>query len=323
MDMNFELIKEPKISIIVTYYNLGLYIQDCIDSILNQTYKNFEIIIVNDASDKENSKVLKEIRNEKIKVVNLRKNQGQLCSFCRGLKEANGEFICMVDADDILLPNHLQVLLYTHLKYNYALVSASCGEINSNNEITSLNCISNVIKEKKAGIKYGDIENTFNLSDSFEIKQVKEPFGLWSWNASTSGMFRKSSLEILEYFPDKEYWKTGADKVIFSLLHLIGGSANISAITYFYRHHDGNQSQTALSSGNKKYLNEEYIEKLIQWNKKIRIDTLNMLKENSVEFIKKYNKINYTKMLLSVIFCINLKICAKIIKAFAHKLIRY
>jgi len=323
MDMNLNLVKEPKISIIITYFNLGKYIKDCVSSVLEQTYKNYEVIIVNDGSDAKNSRVLDDLKNDNIKIIRSRKNEGQLCAFLKGLKSAKGEFICMVDADDVLLSNHLKTLLYSHLKYNYALISSSCGEINSDNEITSLDCISNIVTKKETGIKYSDVDNAFSLSDSFDIKPVKEPFGLWSWNASTSAMFRKSSLDIIKYFPNKEYWKTGADKVIFSLLHLIGGSANISAVTYLYRHHSKNQSQTNLTSGNKKYLSEKYIEKLIAWNKKIRIDTLTMLKENRYDLIQQYNKINYSKMLLQVMFCINLKICAKIIKTFAHKLIRY
>ena len=55
----------------------------------------------------------------------------------------------------------------------------------------------------------------------FGIEQIKAPFGLWSWNPSSSAMFRKSALDILNFYPNKEYWKTGADKVIFSLLDLV------------------------------------------------------------------------------------------------------
>ena len=58
MICNNSLLKEPKISIIITYYNLENYVVDCIRSILNQSYKNFEIIIVNDGSDKKNSEIL-------------------------------------------------------------------------------------------------------------------------------------------------------------------------------------------------------------------------------------------------------------------------
>ena len=134
-------------------------------------------------------------------------------------------------------------------------------------------------------------------------------------------MFRKNALEILKYYPDKEFWKSGADKVIFSFLHLIGGSINISAITFLYRTHNNNCFNESKNMGNKKYLNQKTINKLINWNIKIRIDSIKMFYENKKELIEKYNKINYCKMFFKVIFCVNLKICAKIIKTFAHRVI--
>ena len=134
-------------------------------------------------------------------------------------------------------------------------------------------------------------------------------------------MFRKEALEIIKIYPDVSYWKTGADKVVFSLLHLIGGSANITSVNYLYRHHNENNSQTTLTTGNKKYLSENYIKKLISWNKKLRLDTLKMLLQNKQQLVEKYNKINYLKMFLKVFFCINIKICTKILKTFVHKLI--
>ena len=316
MIIDNNLIKEPKISIIITYYNLGKYIQDCVCSILNQTYQNFEIIIVDDNSNEENLKILQNINHKKITKINLKENKGQLLAFEEGLKIAQGEFICMIDADDILLPNYLKTLLHAHLNNNFALISCALGEINEKNEITSYKI------SGSQDIKYEEIENTFKTSDKFKIIPIKAPFGLWSWNPSSSAMFRKTALEILKFYPNKKYWKTGADKVIFSLLHLVGGSANITSVNYLYRHHSENNSQTTLTTGEKKYLSEKYIKKLITWNKKLRLDTLKMFIEHKAQLVEKYNKINYLKMFLRVIFCINLKICTKIIKTFVHKLVQ-
>ncbi len=322
MKITGTIIKEPKISLIITYYNLGKYIKDCVFSILNQEYQNFEIIIINDGSNEENSNILQELNNEKIKIINLTENIGQLLAFEEGLKAAAGEFICMIDADDILLPNYLKTLLYAHLNNNFALISASSGEINENGEVTSLKSPNNPLYNQQKQINYKDIENILNNSEKFTLKENKEPFGIWNWNASTSGMFRKSALEILNYFPNKNYWKTGADKVVFSLLDLVGSSANISAVCYLYRHHSANNSQTTLTTGKKRYLNENYIKKLIAWNKKLRLDTLKMFLKNKKELAKKYNKTDYLKMLLKVVFCFNIKFCAKVIKTFAHKIIK-
>lgn len=313
-----DFVKEPKISVIITYYNLGKYIQECIDSILNQQYKNFEIIIVNDFSDEKNTAILSGINNEKIKIINLSENKGQLLAFCEGLKIADGEFVCMIDADDVLLPHYLQTLLNAHLNDNFALISSTCAEINEKNEIISLKPLNNPIRKQKNK----KIEDLFK-EEEYKIIKNKEVFGLWNWNPSTSAMFRKTALDILDFFPDKGFWKTGADKVIFSILDLVGASANIDSVCYLYRHHSENNSQTSLTSGNKKYLTENYVKKLILWNKKLRFDVLKMFLKNKKQLIQKYNKINYLKMLFRIIFCVNFKVCTKIIKAFAHKLINF
>ncbi|MBR2069585.1 MAG: glycosyltransferase family 2 protein [Candidatus Gastranaerophilales bacterium] len=311
---NLNFVKEPKISIIITYFNMSKFIGDCIKSILIQTYQNFEIIIVNDGSKNEDRKALNNFQNNQIKIVDLDSNKGQLYALYKGLEHAEGEFICMVDADDILLPNYLKTLLLAHLKNNYALISSNRGDINENGEILSLGV-------NNSKINYSELENLYKTKEYFEVQKVKAPFGLWSWNPSTSAMWRKNAIEILQYFPDKEYWHTGADKVIFSLLHLIGGSANIDTVCFLYRIHTDNNFNSSKFSGNKKYISEKTVNKLIDWNIKLRLDTIKMFIKNKKQIVEKYNKINYLKMLFKVVFCINMQICAKVIKTLAHKVI--
>jgi ribosomal protein S26 len=103
---------------------------------------------------------------------------------------------------------------------------------------------------------------------------------------------------------------------------LIGGSVNISAVCYLYRHHGKNNTASNLTCGNKRFFNDKYTEKLIDNNIKIRLDAIRMFKKNKSDLIKKYNKINYYKMFLKLIFCINAKICANIVRLFAHKIIQ-
>mgnify|MGYP004684469593 CR=1 FL=1 len=138
MILGTKELKEPKVSLIITYFNLGNYITDCVSSILGQGYQNFEIIIVNDNSDEKNSKILEEIKNPKIKIINLKENKGQLLAFLEGLKVASGEFVCMVDADDILLKEYLKTLLFIHQTNKAAFVSSNYGEINEKNEVVFL-----------------------------------------------------------------------------------------------------------------------------------------------------------------------------------------
>ena len=103
--------KEPKVSIIITYYNLGDYVEESIESAINQTYKNLEIILVNDGSNEEKSiKKLSEIKNKyknKIKFID-QKNLGVSAARNNGIKKSSGEFICCLDADDIISPSYIE-----------------------------------------------------------------------------------------------------------------------------------------------------------------------------------------------------------------------
>ena len=81
---NIKSFKMPKISVIITCYNLGVYVKECIESVLNQKYKNFELIIVNDCST-DNSKEIIEQYSDSAKIINLEKNLGQFGAFLEGL----------------------------------------------------------------------------------------------------------------------------------------------------------------------------------------------------------------------------------------------
>ena len=97
------------VSIIIPVYNCEKYIERCLNSILNQTYKDIEIIIVNDGSTDETSKILYKISasDSRIKIIN-KKNEGVSIARNVGIDNANGEFITFVDADDWLEKNAIE-----------------------------------------------------------------------------------------------------------------------------------------------------------------------------------------------------------------------
>ncbi len=93
--------KKPKISIIVPIYNVEKYLPKCIESILNQSFKNFELILVNDGSPDDCQKICLSYKetDKRIKIIN-KENQGLLSARKSGLENSNGEYISFVDADD-------------------------------------------------------------------------------------------------------------------------------------------------------------------------------------------------------------------------------
>lgn len=100
------------VSIVIPAYNAAAFIENCINSALNQTYKNFEIIVVNDGSTDNTLEILERLKKKdsRIKIFS-QKNAGVSCARNKGIKEASGELITFVDADDTLLENALEIMV--------------------------------------------------------------------------------------------------------------------------------------------------------------------------------------------------------------------
>lgn len=98
-----------KFSIVIPAYNAERTIQRCIDSVLNQTSLDYEIIVVNDGSTDKTAEILAEIKASNLYVLQ-QENMGVSTARNAGIGRANGEFVCFLDADDELLPNHLERL---------------------------------------------------------------------------------------------------------------------------------------------------------------------------------------------------------------------
>jgi glycosyltransferase involved in cell wall biosynthesis len=101
----------PLVSIVATLYNYSHYVVDMINSVLEQTYPLWELIIVDDASTDNPEKVLSQFDDPRIRYIKLEKNQGYSHARNEGIIHSTGEFIAIVDADDKLTPNSIEVRL--------------------------------------------------------------------------------------------------------------------------------------------------------------------------------------------------------------------
>nr|MCR4662874.1 glycosyltransferase [Endomicrobiaceae bacterium] len=101
----------PKVSVIVPVYNVEQYLRQCLDSIINQTFKDFECICVNDGSTDNSLTILQEYskKDNRIKIIN-QKNSGSSVSRNNGIKQALGQYVSFVDADDWITDNYLEIL---------------------------------------------------------------------------------------------------------------------------------------------------------------------------------------------------------------------
>lgn len=101
----------PEVSVIVPAYNAKAYIERAIDSVLSQTFKNFEIIVVDDASTDETVETLKKIHDPRLKVICQQHNGGAGAARNRALEAAIGDWIAVLDSDDWYAPERLERLL--------------------------------------------------------------------------------------------------------------------------------------------------------------------------------------------------------------------
>ena len=100
------------ISVIIPVYNVENYLEECLNSVQNQTYTNIEVILVNDGSTDNSKRICERYCQEdsRFHLLN-QENQGQSVARNTGVAASTGEFIAFVDSDDIILPNYLETLM--------------------------------------------------------------------------------------------------------------------------------------------------------------------------------------------------------------------
>lgn len=96
-------------SVVIPLYNKERSVKNTIESVLNQTFQDFEVIVVNDGSTDNSLEVVKSFNDERIRIIN-QKNSGVSSARNRGIKEAKYDWIAFLDADDLWKNNHLQIV---------------------------------------------------------------------------------------------------------------------------------------------------------------------------------------------------------------------
>src|SRR6187397_2012165 len=99
---------EPLVTVLMSVYNAEKYLREAIDSILNQTYRNFEFIIINDASTDGSEAIINSYKDERIRLISNSQNLRLTASLNKGIDLAKGKYIARMDADDASLPERLQ-----------------------------------------------------------------------------------------------------------------------------------------------------------------------------------------------------------------------
>ena len=177
----------PKFSIIIPVYNVEKYLKKCLDSVFNQTYKDYEVIVVNDGT-KDNSMDI--VKDYDVKVIN-QKNQGLSAARNAGVKKATGEYLIFLDSDDYWEKDLLKELSKS-LKNNPDLIRFQINEVYEDGKTISypeesFTNLSGPDAFKKI-VKYHFVENAWSyainkkyyIENKFEFRKdaLHEDFGL-------------------------------------------------------------------------------------------------------------------------------------------------
>jgi glycosyltransferase involved in cell wall biosynthesis len=117
----------PEISVLVPIYNVERYLRECLDSLRAQTFTDFEVLCINDGSTDGSRAIIGEYleADPRFKVID-KPNSGYGCSMNRGLSEAHGRYIAILESDDFIEPNTFEVLHGTAERYDAQVVKANC-----------------------------------------------------------------------------------------------------------------------------------------------------------------------------------------------------
>ena len=187
-----KLFSKPLVSIIVPVYKTEDYLEECLDSILAQKYKNIEILCVNDASPDNSQEILEKFatKDARIRVLTHPKNKGLGAARNTGLKNANGEFIAGVDSDDWIEPTMISRLVRRQKMTNADIVV--CGYTMLYEDLSPPQPVEPRLVKKNVNIKKHSI---FSL--------VNPPFWNKLWRRS---LFVDNGIE----FPDRIYFEDNA-----------------------------------------------------------------------------------------------------------------
>ena len=179
---------EPLVSIITPVYNAERFLSDTIKSVQNQTYKNWEILLIDDCSKDNSAQIIKEFKkyDNRIKYIKLKKNSGASVSRNEGIRNAKGRFISFVDSDDIWKPEKLEIQIKYMLKENLGFTFTSYRYMKENGELT------NKIAKAPSKINYnGLLKNTIigcstvvidrEIVDYFEMPLVRRGQDTATW----------------------------------------------------------------------------------------------------------------------------------------------
>lgn len=207
----------PRVSVVIPTYNRGRFIKNAIMSVLAQTYKDYEIIVVDDGSTDDTWKIVKKF-GDKVRYI-YQKNRGPSAARNTGIKHANGKYIAFLDSDDRFLPKKLEKQM------NFIKKNPNCRylytwyyNVNSKGKRTKLR--KSMVFKKREYLQYALYIRKFMIRTSTLLveKKVFEKTGLFNekyWFSQDWDMWLRIAAYHRGYCikePLSEYWHHGNNR---------------------------------------------------------------------------------------------------------------
>jgi glycosyltransferase involved in cell wall biosynthesis len=208
----------PLVSVVMTVFNGERYILKSIDSIIKQTYRNWELIIVNDNSQDSTNKILNKYKSKKIKIINLKKNIGPYKATNLAFKTIKGKYVAILDSDD-----------YSHSKR----ISSQVLELEKDSNIGLVLTKYKLIDQNNNLIK----NNRLISQEDFNKRFACENFA-----CNSSAMFRRNFINELKFY-DKSFFYM-YDYIFYLKIFKISKIKLINRFYTFSRVHENQRTKT-------------------------------------------------------------------------------
>lgn len=181
---------KPKVSIILPCYNGEKYLQECLKSIYNQSFQNFELLFINDGSNDKSKEIVNNFKDSRLVYMENQKNIGITASLNKAITKAKGKYIARIDTDDIMAEERLKLQVsFLDKHYNYGLIGSSYELIDQYGMVLNRIDLPKFDKELKLEMLFKnqimhpgvimrtDLALKFNYSDEFKYC---EDYNLWT-----------------------------------------------------------------------------------------------------------------------------------------------
>lgn len=310
---------KPFFSVVIPLYNKQNHVKETIESVLSQTFQNFEILVVNDGSIDYSVQIVESIKDNKIRIIN-QENQGVSIARNTGIKEANAQYIAFLDADDLWLPNFLETIYQMIIRFPEAGIYATSYElVNKEGKHTPINikalpsqdyigiipnyfksatlgdlpvCASAVCIPKKIflensicfpeGQKYGEDQHVWaRVAILFEI----------AFNTKSCALYM---IESENNTRESDSQETEPQESILSLKgfsHKIEQKEKIEYFNKYYQRYISNQVLSNMKNGNKLYAVKQLFKYKLYLKYKVKFLFLFFIPLGLYPFIKRFKNI--------------------------------